>query len=351
MRLASLAILVYSVSCCSDWIMDDEYGLSVRTMDVGYGPTFGLRTQPRGHDIHQEGVPPARYGHIISVGTNVSMEFTDPEMAFAGLNEAGLSCDLHALLNSSYPQPSGAGKNLMLHYFCNWALGQFDSAAAVKSALSSGAVHLWGPSSLEAASGFHFIVRDSGGRGLAVEFMEKSTNLYDDLNDGIDSFGVFTNEPPFPWQVANVKHYRWKKTLARSATAMPGAWYPDERFLRIYLTKAAMPKPVSYQQAVQFALHVLNTITVPMGEQMGTDSGIGEGQGDHTHYAHIYDHKNKVLYWRHQGNLQLERVRLADVLSSPTPLGLSMNNDLPFFNDAAHAFVKTNPQPAEPNFL
>ena len=34
--------------------------------------------------------------------------------------------------------------------------------------------------------------------------------------------GVFTNEPPFPWQVANVKHFLWKQSLARPATTVPG---------------------------------------------------------------------------------------------------------------------------------
>ena len=75
-----------------------------------------------------------------------------------------------------------------------------------------------------------------------------------------------------------------------------------------------------------------------MGQQMGTDSGFGEGQADHTHYAHIYDHKNVVLYWRHVSNLQLERVRLADVLLAPTPMRLPMFNDLPFYNDASDKF-------------
>jgi len=116
--------------------------------------------------------------------------------------------------------------------------------------------------------------------------------------------------------------------------------YPDERFLRIYLTKSGMPTPTTYQQAVQHALHVLNTITVPMGHQMGTDSGFGEGAADHTHYAHVYDHKQAVLYWRHESNLQLQRVRLADVLGSTTPLTLQMFNSLPFFHDAAHEFGK-----------
>ena len=76
-----------------------------------------------------------------------------------------------------------------------------------------------------------------------------------------------------------------------------------------------------------------------MGLQMGTDSGFWEGNADHTHYGHIYDHKNKILYWRHESNLQLERVKLTDVLKNDQPLSLPMYNDLPFFNDASHKFV------------
>ena len=32
-----------------------------------------------------------------------------------------------------------------------------------------------------------------------------------------------------------------------------------------------------------------------MGEQMGTDSGFGEGKADHTHYGHVYDHRHAQL--------------------------------------------------------
>ena len=343
LRLLSILSLGMLANCCSDWIMDDEYGLSVRTMDLGTGPLFSLLTQPKGHKTGIEGVPPTKLAHLISVGANMS-DFSpsaaSDEMAFAGLNEAGLSCDLHALLNSSYPpRAPTAHNNLNLYYLCNWALGQYETVAAVKAALGSGEKHLWGEAALE-QGGVHFMLRDATGAGLAIEFMDKATKLYDDLNDGVNGVGVFTNEPPFPWQLANVAHYRWKQSLARPSTTMPGAWYPDERFLRVYLTKSGMPKPKSYQQAVQYALHVLNTITVPPGLQMGTDSGFGEGANDHTHYGHIYDHKGKTLYWRHVSNLQLERVRLADVLErSPTPMWLSMVNDLPFFNDASDKFT------------
>lgn len=336
----ALLLRTAAVAGCSDWIMDDEYGLSVRTMDLGTGPVFSLKTQPKGTKPLSGSLPSSKYGHIISVGVNVTgptFSHMDGDLAWAGLNEAGLSCDLHVLLNSSYPAPSHTPKDLNLFYLCNWALSSFASAAEVKTALQKEVVHLWGPAGA-GKTGVHFMLRDRYGLGLAVEFMGGETKLYDDRNDGVTGYGVFTNEPEFPWQLANVQHFLWKQSLARPAVSMPGTWYPDERFLRIYLVKSGMPTPKSYQEAVQHALHVLNTITVPMGMQIGTDSGLGEGHADHTHYGHIYDHKNGVLYWRHESNLQLERVRLADVLSSQTPLTLPMFNKLPFFNDAAHAF-------------
>ena len=108
---------------------------------------------------------------------------------------------------------------------------------------------------------------------------------------------------------------------------------------KILLKPRQVPKPKSYQEALQNALHVLNTVTVPPGLQLGTDSGFGEGEGDHTHYGHIYDHQGKTLYWRTASNLQLQRVRLSDVLDHSTaPMTLPMLNDLPFYNDASSKF-------------
>ena len=159
-------LLLSFASGCSDWIMDDSFGLSVRTMDLGPGPTFSLKTQPKGHKPAgmPAAVPVAKYGHIISIGANLAQPskssqrhlelegIISGDAAFAGLNEAGLSCDLHALVNSSYPPRSSnvSANNLMLYYFCNWALGSYATAADVRRALEAGVVHLWGPSVAEA---------------------------------------------------------------------------------------------------------------------------------------------------------------------------------------------------------
>ena len=51
-------------------------------------------------------------------------------------------------------------------------------------------------------------------------------------------------------------------------------------------------------------------VTVPMGDQMGTDSGAGEGAGDHTMWGVVYDHKNVTVYFRTETNQNLQRLRL-----------------------------------------
>merc|ERR1712232_27811 len=151
--------------------------------------------------------------------------------------------------------------------------------------------------------GTHFSVRDAMGQGVVIEFMDGEMQLYDDHNDkGKTGFGIMTNEPRFPWQVEAVRHLQWKQQLARSAVTMPGTWYPDARFQRIYLVKSGMPTPKTYEEAMMQAVHTLNTITVPMGDQIGTDSGKGEGLGDHTQWGVVYDHKKRTIYWRSQAN-------------------------------------------------
>merc|ERR1712063_56604 len=87
------------------------------------------------------------------------------------------------------------------------------------------------------------------------------------------------------------------------------------------------------------AVHTLNTITVPMGNQLGTDSGKGEGAGDHTQWSVIYDHENKTMYWRSQVNQNLQRLRLQDVgidASSKQKQYLEVfSPKLPWFTDAS----------------
>merc|ERR1712150_94303 len=192
-------------------------------------------------------------------------------------------------------------------HVCQWALEGFGSVSELKEGLKG--INFFG----DAPLGAHWALRDAQGQGVVIEFIDGQMKVYDDSNDqGKTGFGIMTNAPPLEWQMNALRHLHWKQSKARPSVAMPGSWYPDERFQRIHLVKSGMPQPKSYEEAMMQAVHALNTITVPMGLQMGTDTGDGEGNTDHTQYALIYDHKQRYVYWRTAVNQNLQRLRLQD---------------------------------------
>lgn len=262
----------------------------------------------------------------------------------AGMNEAGLSCDQQTLIHTVYPNRTGNTlTDVGVDHFCERVLGQFNSTAALKKSLDEKTLTPHGPCIV---GGQHFVIRDSRGDSLVVEFLDGITSVWLDRNDGGKSgYGVLTNEPPFPWHIENVRHMEWKLGNERPSFTMPGTFYPDERFLRIHLLKSNLPKPATNVEAIQQALHVLNSVTVPIGTQMGTDSSKGEGQEDHTRWGVIYDHLTKTVYWRTKSNQNLQRIRLCDAQLQQGATRGSIafaegKNDLPFFHDAASAFKR-----------
>jgi hypothetical protein len=98
------------------------------------------------------------------------------------------------------------------------------------------------------------------------------------------------------------------------------------------------------------AVALLDAVTVPPGQQPATDSGQGEGPGDHTVYAVVYERgvpgaSGPTMYWRSVSDQSLQRLVLTDLAldvaqnsTSDEVLFLHVSNDLPWFVDAAAAF-------------
>lgn len=315
--------------------MNNDYRLSGDTMDLGSDPhEWMIITRPQG----MPGLRSSKFGYVGFVG-KIGSVLEETQVA-DGMNTAGLTCDAHTLLGSELPARNESLDNIGAEYICQWALEGFGSVADVKAALPG--VNFIKAKNPEYQQQ-HWVFRDANGQSLVIEFLSGRMEVYDDFNDGGKTgFGVFTNEPRFLWQVEAVRHLQWKQSLAREAVQMPGSWYPEARFQRLHLVKSGMPKPTSYLEAVMQTVHVLNTVTVPMGSQIGTDSGPGEGLGDHTQYAVIYDSKNQIIYWRTQVNQNLQRLRLQDaglgkggqqqIIATQSPV-------LPWFNDAAASLL------------
>lgn len=327
----AMASMPWAASGCSHFAMENDFALTGRTMDLGNipGASWTVLTVPRG----SKGLRSSKYGYVGFVLKEVVIV---EDIVFAGVNDAGLSCDLNALLGTQYPQPSKVLDNLDAFSLCRWALEGFGSVAELKEGLK--AVNF--VKTALTLSGAHWAFRDAVGGGVILEFLEGALNVYDDNNDGGKTgFGIMTNEPPLVWHIQAVKHMQWKQSLARSAVAMPGNFYPDERFQRVHLVKSAMPKPASYEEAFAQTVHVLNTITVPFADIIGTDSGnhSGEGSSDHTQWAVVYDHKTPTVYFRSVANQNFQRLRLSDLhLDGGPKKALQVTSPrLPWFSDAA----------------
>jgi len=352
---AASMMLVTVSEACSNFYMDytnASFRLSARTMDLGDMLDWEVNAMPRGQKSDVLGTSwVSKYGYVAFtprsvevLNRNVKIDgidlgiFTARDIVSEGMNEAGLTCSFLTLTNSSFQaynwlHPS---RNIMSYSLCKWALENFASVAEVQAALPQ--MHVF----LDTA--IHFAFQDTGKKILVAEFINKEQLLHEDLNDGVDTFGIMTNEPRFEWQLQNVKHLEWKRTLSRSAVSVPGNWYPDERFLRVHLVKSAIEKtnqPTSYREAVARVVAILNTVTVPMGDIPGTDSEAagGEGLADHTQWGVIRDHANKEVYLRSQTNPSFRRIRLAELQLDEGAAVTTMEIEQdPWFLDVSSAF-------------
>lgn len=238
-----------------------------------------------------------------------------PSLFGDGLNEKGLSCGLLTLIDSVYEQPSPDKKNIFYGTFCQWALQTFSNVVDIYNILDD--IRIWGPVILAE----HFILRDANGDSLIIELIDGQKKAYLDHNDGKSGWGIMTNEPAFDWHLTNIGHYEWKRTLSRQAVGVPGGWYPEDRFLRLHMVKSGMQnynlfETTDFQTAFALTAQALDTISVPMGEQYGTDTGEASGEGslaDHTNWGIIRDHHNAVLYWRDALNPSFRYLKLSDI--------------------------------------
>ena len=333
--------------------------------------------------------------HVLSAAPSAWERALADALVADGLNEAGLSCSTLALTDARFEDwrdAADARPRLNAIDLPKWAVERFARVGELKAALAS--VLVWSET-----GGVHFACRDATGASVVLEWVGGVARAYDDLNDGgATGWGVMTNEPPFgrssrarafarraprlslslsaaprsrvararrlssarsspcpraraDWQLRNVEHALWKSALARPALAVPGGFYPDERFLRAHMIKAGLDDPRAYappaglEEAVARCVSVLNAVTVPPGLQRATDTGAGSGEGgagegDHTLWGVVRDHRNRAVYWRSARNPSLRRVRLADFdLSAGAAVRALAVEAGPFFADMAAAFA------------
>jgi penicillin V acylase-like amidase (Ntn superfamily) len=249
--LLALLLSTIQLNCvvqgCTDFQMNfTNFQLSARTMDLGMNKNWTISTWPRGeiskmptYDDDTTKIQPfvweASYG-VLAVSANWLGDDRAllPFLYSDALNEAGISCGLQTLVGSKYETPKTRGINVFNGLFCKYVTQTYGSLDELYIALPH--ISIYGPDALDQ----HFILHDSLGLTMIIEMIDGEKVVYYEAGNykgGKESsfatntgYGICTNEPPLNWHYETVAHYEWKRSLARQAVAVPGGFYPEDRY-------------------------------------------------------------------------------------------------------------------------
>jgi choloylglycine hydrolase len=256
-----------------------------------------------------------------SVGTNgVGLPFL-----FDGLNEKGLAVGTFYFPTSAGYMPysaADAGKTMAPWELGSWILENFATVEEVKANINRVVV----PAVVFKGWGFapevHFVVYDSSGGSVVIEYVGGKLNLHD------NPLGVITNSPTYDWHMTNLRNYLnfslatvppvklGSVTLdpfgaGSGMLGLPGDFTPPSRFVRaVAFSQSLLPSKIGSDAVLQ-AFHVLNNFDIPKGAAREKEKDEhGNVKADYTQWTSANDLKAKRFYFRTHDNSQIRMVDL-----------------------------------------
>lgn len=268
-----------------------------------------------------------------------------------GVNEQGLTFSLLA-----YPATGGLHKAakatqaiLSASDLGSWLLSQFCRVAQVKEALAKQTVSVVKLAMLGGVeSPFHYVVHDSGGASIVIEFSRGEAKVYD------NPVGVMTNGPEFPWHLTNLDNYTFLNNLDQSratfgsyqahqpdagiATAsLPSSNTSVGRFVRAVYYAQFAEQASDPDAAVQTLAHIMNNFDRPRGitvaipdKEAGLNleamsAGEQESSTEYTSWTSMSDLQRKQFYIRAYNSLGYVQFDLQVLSDIQEPVILPMS--------------------------
>jgi choloylglycine hydrolase len=239
-----------------------------------------------------------------------------------GVNEKGLAAGIFLFPGYAQYQEVSAddeARSLAPWEVVTWLLTNFATVEEVRDALPQikvGAVEFpaW-----KAVPPVHYVVHDSAGKSLVIEYLAGKLNLYD------NPVGVITNSPDFGWHLTNLRNYV-NLTPTNVLTSdydgprigqigqgsgmlgLPGDFTPPSRFVRaVALSHSVLPGKTG-EDAVRQAFHVLDSFDIPLGAVRNVANG--NIRCEYTQWTSASDTKNCSFYFHSYDNRRVRRVDL-----------------------------------------
>jgi choloylglycine hydrolase len=265
----------------------------------------------------------AKYGYV---GLNVA-ELDLPKLICDGMNEKGLSIGALWLPNYTQYSPTVSNKAQALDVtdFTNWGLGNFATVAEVKTGLTG--VQIWGGSLTNAKIPIHFSIHDASGESAVLEFLEDNTQGKWQVN----TVGVLTNAPPFAWQLSNIGNYAGLSSVDAAPITIGGTPYappghgsgmrgvpgdstPPSRFIRLLFQKQFATQPANNTDTISQALHLLNTVDIPLGTSAAkNEQNPSKGNDDYTQWVVVKALTARTFSYRTAANPTLMQINFAEL--------------------------------------
>lgn len=305
---------------------DDGAILLARTMEWGEFDLNGrLTIIPRGQAFTgttPDGKPGLTWKGKYGVA---GIDMLEKNILSDGINEKGLSLAL--LYHPGYAEyqeylPAKASESMAPTDVGQFLLTMCDTVDCVKKQIQNIHVVPVIESTLGFAAPVHFIVADSTGEEIVIEFQHGKTVI------SPAPLGVLTNAPTYDWHNTNLRNYinlspvsipdkaikslDFKPLGAGSGMiGLPGDFTPPSRFIRAVAFTTTARKTADGPETVYEIFRILDNFNVPLMISKDNDESkeISKLRSS-TLWTVTYDTKNKVMYYHTQNNRRVRKVEL-----------------------------------------
>jgi choloylglycine hydrolase len=175
--------------------------------------------------------------------------------------------------------------------------------------------------SLGTVAGVHFIVTESSGKAIVIEYLKGDLRIFD------APLGVITNAPSYDWHETNLRNYINLSPVAipdkkigdldfrplgggSGMIGLPGDFTPPSRFIRaVAFSQSARPTNTG-EEAMYEVFRILDNFNVPLGAAEGSGNDKTQGMRSATQWTTCYDTKQRALYYHTQNNRRVRKVEL-----------------------------------------
>ena len=246
-----------------------------------------------------------------------------------GMNEKGLTVGLFYHPGfAKYPEydPVKADITITAIDVAHFILTQFASIDEVREGMSKVRVVAVIEESLGIPVEAHFMVTDSQGKSIVIEFIDGEMKIFK------NPLGIITNAPTFDWHMTNLRNYLNLFAVAipskkiedldfavlgggSGMIGLPGDFTPPSRFVRATAFSQTARYTQSSGETVYELFRILDSFNVGVGSAEG--SGVSHGEKNNlrsaTQWTSAWDIKNNILYYHTQHNRRVRKVDLAKI--------------------------------------